>query len=174
MLLWSNLRFVCSCQWIPRSNLVRLNLWELNSGVIGSIQYLPIPRKLTQTCLSQNFWITLIVVDSPKQTRWIGELNYYYYSYTPSTFTCTFFFDQQRNRRDQLELVLCLLRVSLEVHWVVFPMVSRLREVQRVLLSGLTWATLCSDNIMPLLVLFYQLNSKHVMIFFIPSLTSCL
>lgn len=49
-----------------------------------------------------------------------------------------FFFDQQRNRRDQLELVLCLLRVSLEVHWVVFPMVSRLREVQRVLLSGLT------------------------------------
>lgn len=49
-----------------------------------------------------------------------------------------FFFDQQRNRRDQLELVLCLLRVSLEVHWVVFPMVSRPHEVQRVLLSGLT------------------------------------
>ena len=49
-----------------------------------------------------------------------------------------FFFDQQRNRRDQLELVLCLLRVSLEVHCVVFPVVSRLCEVQRVLLSGLT------------------------------------
>ena len=130
-------------------------------------------KKATQTCLSQNLWITLIVVDSPKQTRWIGELNYYH-SYTPSTFTCTFFFDQQRNRRDQLELVLCLLRVSLEVHCVVFPVVSRLCEVQRVLLSALTWATLCSDNIMSLLVLFYQLNSKHVMIFFIPCLASCL
>ena len=138
MLQGSNLYFVCSCWWVPKSNLIGLSLWELKFWGHRINTILARQRKLLRLVSKP---LNYSVVYSPKHTRWIRELNYYH-SYTLCSFALFFFFSGLAKKLERPAWVGTVLATSEpEAHCVAFPVVSTLCGVLRELLSGLNWAT---------------------------------